>query len=70
MDTLRILTCGVSKRLITLLVLLPLPAWAQGVPTFTAQTNIGISNNSAEIDAGSTFVGPGINLNGFGQCYL
>jgi hypothetical protein len=63
MDTLLILTCGSRmKSLITLLVLLPLPAWAQGVTTFTVQTNIDLVFNGAFTDSSSTFEGPGVSL--------
>ena len=74
MDTLRLLTCGGSrmKRLVTLLALLVFPAWEQdayadSVPTFTAQANIGMSFSPGGNDAQSTFEGPGISLNGFGN---
>jgi PEP-CTERM motif len=54
------------KSLITLLVLLPLPAWAQGVTTFTVQTNIGLSFNGSFTDSISRFEGPGVSLSATG----
>lgn len=70
MDTLRILSCG-SKRLIALLALLVLSAWAQGVyadntPTFGVQANIDITTTAGFAENVSTFQGPGVNLTAMG----